>query len=171
MLATSLDAISFPAASLARLYRERGDMENCYDELKNQWGWNGYVTKRLGPTRLMSCLVALFYNWWHLYLRLHDGAHHREAITSRPALMSAVARQTTHSGQRTVRIALVHEKADAIATLVTFVSNYLCDFSRITEQWTWEDRWTTLLTRIWRFWLGGKWLSGVPPAAHRLLIG
>jgi Transposase DDE domain group 1 len=171
VLVTSLDAVDFPAASIARLYHERGDMENCYDELKNQWGWNGYVTQRLGPTRLMSQLVALFYNWWHLYTRLHDAGHHREAITSRPALMTAVARQTQSGGRRTVRIGRLHAKASAIVELVTLVSNYLREFSRIAEGWTWQERWETLLTRIWRHWLGGKWLSGVPPSAVPLLTG
>jgi hypothetical protein len=171
VLVTSLDAVNFPTISMARLYRERGDMENNYDELKNQWGWNGYVTQRLGPTRLMANLVALFYNWWHLYARLLESDHHREAITSRPALMNAVARQTSHAGQQTVKIGLVHEKADEIVELVTLVSNYLCVFKAITEQWTAEERWETLLTRIWRHWLGGKWLSGVPPSALPLLSG
>ena len=51
-----------------RLYRERADAENVYDELKNQWGWNGFTTRKLAPCRLMANLVALVYNWWHLYV-------------------------------------------------------------------------------------------------------
>ena len=30
---------------LAQHYRDRADMENVFDELKNQWGWGGYTTK------------------------------------------------------------------------------------------------------------------------------
>jgi hypothetical protein len=41
VLVTSLDLVTFPALCMARLYRERADAENIYDELKNQWGWNG----------------------------------------------------------------------------------------------------------------------------------
>jgi hypothetical protein len=26
------------------LYRDRGDCENAFDELKNQWGWGGFTT-------------------------------------------------------------------------------------------------------------------------------
>ena len=46
---------------MARLYRERADAENVYDELKNQWGRAGYVTQKLAPCRLMANLIALLY--------------------------------------------------------------------------------------------------------------
>lgn len=51
VLVTSLDAGAYPAACIPRIYRERGDCENNYDELKNQWGWNGYTTQKLAPCR------------------------------------------------------------------------------------------------------------------------
>jgi len=35
------------------LYRQRADVENAYDELKNQWGWGGFTTRDLG-----RCQVA-----------------------------------------------------------------------------------------------------------------
>lgn len=38
VLVTSLDPHAYPAIAMARLYRERADAENVYDELKNQWG-------------------------------------------------------------------------------------------------------------------------------------
>src|SRR4029077_20337574 len=44
VLVTTLDPMAFPAETNARLYRERADAENIYDELKNQWGWNGFTT-------------------------------------------------------------------------------------------------------------------------------
>jgi hypothetical protein len=59
VLVTTLDPRAYPAISLARLYRERADAENIYDELKNQWGWNGFPTRALAPCRLMANLVAL----------------------------------------------------------------------------------------------------------------
>ena len=30
--------------TLAALYREHGDAENSFDELKNQWSWAGFTT-------------------------------------------------------------------------------------------------------------------------------
>ncbi len=62
VLVTSLDEVTFPLQCMARLYRERGDAENVYDELKNQWGWGGYTSKRLGLCRIAALLVAVVYN-------------------------------------------------------------------------------------------------------------
>ncbi len=171
VLVTTLDPVAYPARALARLYRERTDAENVYDELKNQWGWNGYTTQKLKPCRFMANLVALVYNWWHLYARLHDGAHHREAITSRPALLGGVARLTRHGGQRTVKVSLQHEKRAEIVQSITHVSNTLGRFHTIAERWTIEQRWILLLTHIFRHWLGGKWLGELPADAERLLSG
>lgn len=33
-----------PMATLAQHYRDRADVENIFDELKNQWGWGGLPT-------------------------------------------------------------------------------------------------------------------------------
>ena len=58
--------------SFGQLYRDRGDGENVFDELKNQWGWGGFVTHDLARCRLAARLVALFYDWWNIFTR--DGA-------------------------------------------------------------------------------------------------
>ena len=171
VLVTSLDALAWPTLAMPRLYRERGDAENCFDELKNQWGWNGYLTRKLSPCRLMANLIALIYNWWNLYVRFYDAEHHREAITSRPALMQGVARQVQSGGQRTVKISILHEKGEAIVRAVSLISKQLHEFMRIAERWTIAQRWAFLLTRLLRCWLGGKWLEGVPSEAAPLLSG
>jgi hypothetical protein len=171
VLATSLDPIAYPTTAMPRLYRERADAENVYDELKNQWGWAGYVTQKLAPCRLMANLIALIYNWWHLYARMHDGDHHREAITSRPALLNGVARLTQHSGQKTIKVNLQHENRADIQQSILAISNTLQRLNAITEQWTVNQRWTLLLTYIFRRWLGGKWLGELPPQAALFLSG
>ncbi len=171
VLVTSLDEKAFPAQGMPRHYRDRADAENNYDELKNQWGWNGFTSRKLKPCRLMANLVALFYNWWNLYVRFYDAEHHREAIRSRPMLMAGVGRQTQSGGRRTVRVSLVHEKGSCIARAVTQISNELQQILSITERWTSEERWTLLLTRLLRHWLGGKWLGGLPAGAEILLSG
>ena len=86
------------------MYRDRADCENVFDELKNQWGWGGFTTQDLKRCRLLAGTVALIYNWWSLFVRLADPDHHREAITSRPLLLSAIARRTQHAGQVTLTI-------------------------------------------------------------------
>jgi hypothetical protein len=171
VLVSSLDAQAFPAQVIPKHYRDRADAENCFDELKNQWGWNGFTSRRLSPSRLMANLVALFYNWWNLYLRFYDEEHHREAIRTRPMLMSGVGRQIQSGGRRTVKVSVLHEKGNLIAQAVTNISNELHRIRAITERWTVEQRWTLLLTRLLRRWLGGKWLPGLPADAELLLSG
>jgi hypothetical protein len=90
-LVTSLDD---EILTLGQLYRDRADAENVFDELKNQWGWDGFTTQDLSRCRLLAGTVALVYNWWSLFARLADPERHREAITARPLLLSAVARRT-----------------------------------------------------------------------------
>ena len=87
-----------------QLSRDRGDCENAFDELKNQWGWGGFTTHDLARCQLMARIVALAYNWWTLFGRLADPDRHHEAITSRPLMMHAIARRTEHAGRITLTI-------------------------------------------------------------------
>ena len=48
--------------TVAQLYRDRGDAENSFDELKNQWGWGGFTTQDLHRCQLTARAVALGYN-------------------------------------------------------------------------------------------------------------
>ena len=171
VLVTSLDPVAFPSIVMPKHYRDRADAENCFDELKNQWGWCGFTSRNLAPSRLMANLIALIYNWWSLYVRFYDEEHHREAIRSRPMLMAGVGRQVQSGGQRTVKVSVLHEKGDLIAQAVTQISKELHQIRAITERWHVDQRWTLLLTRILRRWLGGKWLPGLPDEAKLLLSG
>jgi hypothetical protein len=56
VLATSLVE---QVGSFGQLYRDRADGENIFDELKNQWGWGGFVTQDLARCRLKARMVAL----------------------------------------------------------------------------------------------------------------
>jgi hypothetical protein len=70
--------------TIAQLYRDRGDAENTFDEVKNQWGWGGFTTQDLARCRLSALAVALVYNWWSLFVRLGNPKARLETITSRP---------------------------------------------------------------------------------------
>lgn len=94
--------------SLGQLYRDRADAENAFDELKNQWGWGGFTTQDLHRCQLSARAVALIYNWWSLFVRLANPHSRREAITSRPWLMSSVGRKTEHAGQTTITLTGQH---------------------------------------------------------------
>ncbi|CAN5352036.1 hypothetical protein BH10PSE19_BH10PSE19_15620 [soil metagenome] len=85
--------------SITQHYCDRADSENVFDELKNQWGWSGFTPQDLKRCRFMSRAVALIYNWWNLLVRLAEPDKHLEAITSRPLLLHAVGKQTSHAGQ------------------------------------------------------------------------
>lgn len=113
VLVTNTD---YEILSLGQLYRDRADAENAFDELKNQWGWGGFTTHDLHRCQLAARAVALIYNWWSLFVRLANPEARREAMTSRPWLMSSVGRRTEHAGQTTITLTGLHahfEKARA----------------------------------------------------------
>ena len=102
---TSLDS---EILTLGQLNRDRANCENVFDELKNQWGRGCFTTRDLTRCRLLAGMIALIYNWWSLFVRLADPEHHREAITSRPLLLSAIAPRTQHAGQVTLTVSSTH---------------------------------------------------------------
>jgi hypothetical protein len=157
-LVTSADA---EILSLGQLYRDRGDAENDFDELKNQWGWGGFTTQDLKRCRLMARFVALVFNWWTLFVRLADPDRHREAITSRPLLLSAIGRQTSHAGQTTVRVRSVHGKHAWVRGALTRVAAFLEALRSIAEQLTPLERWYRILSEAFVKYLKGRQLD--PP--------
>ena len=108
--------------SIVRFYRDRGDSENNFDELKNQWGWCGYTTKDMKRNSFMARIIALIYNWWTIFTRLANPDYHYEAITSRPLLLSAIAKQTTHAGQSKITVTSTHSKSSMIIATLSNVS-------------------------------------------------
>lgn len=102
----------YAVLSLGQLYRDRADAENAFDELKNQWGWGGFTTHDLHRCQRASRAVARVYNWWSLFVRLANPQARREAITSRPWLMTAVGRRTEHAGQTTLTLTGLHTEFD-----------------------------------------------------------
>lgn len=120
--------------TIAQHYRDRGDCENCFDELKNQWGWGGFTTHDLQRCRIISRLVALIYNWWSLFVRLANPDIHHEAITSRPLMLHSVGRQTTHAGQTIVTITGTHAKASVVQTAMRELACFFKELARTAEQ-------------------------------------
>lgn len=143
--------------SISQLYRDRADSENCYDELKNQWGWGGYTTQDLKRCRFVSRMVALVYNWWSIYVRLASGKHH-EAITSRPLLLNGVARQTKHSGQTTITITTSHAKSSSVRAALQALNAFLRHIRNIAEQLHIQDRMKLIIQKAY-----ANILSFMPP--------
>jgi len=142
--------------ALAQHYRDRGDAENNFDELKNQWGWSGFTTHDLKRCQIMARIIALIYNWWSLFVRLAIPEKHAEAITSRPLLLNAVGKQTTHSGQTTVTITSMHAKAPQMRSALQAISSFLASVRNAAEQLTYPQKWLLILSRIFRHLLNGR---------------
>ncbi len=157
-LVTSLDS---EMLTLGQLYRDRADAENVFDELKNQWGWGGFTTQDLTRCRLLAATVALIYNWWSLFARLADPAHHREAITSRPLLLSAIARRTRHAGQVRLTISSTHGLRDKALHAYVRIAGFLAELRENAEQLDPLEKWYRILSEALRHFLHRRQLQ--PP--------
>ena len=116
------------------LYRQRADVENASDELKNQWGWGGFTTRDLLRCQIAARMVALVYNWWNLFVRCAQPERAREAITSRPLLLHAVGRVVQSGRQTVLRRTSHHAEAPEVQKLLTQLSAFLSGLLNAAEQ-------------------------------------
>ena len=162
VLVTNTD---YAILGLGQLYRDRADAENAFDELKNQWGWGGFTTHDLHRCQLAARTVALVYNWWSLFVRLANPKARREAITSRPWLMSSVGRRTEHAGQTTITLTGLHAHyARARAALIRVSALLQGWVIQAAEQLNPTTVWNLLCDHLKRVLAG----VGAPPT-HRFL--
>jgi hypothetical protein len=145
VLVTNTD---YTLEALGQLYRDRADCENGFDELKNQWGWGGYTTQDMERCNLSARAVALIYNWWSWYVRLAHPKTRLEAITSRPLLLSGVARLTRHAGQNRLLLTLTHVAGDRIKTMIAHIRKGLDHVLASAPQLPKPDRWPALVRYI-----------------------
>lgn len=163
VLVTNTD---YEVLSLGQLYRDRADAENAFDELKNQWGWGGFTTHDLHRCQLAARGVALIYNWWSLFVRLAHPDARREAITSRPWLMSSVGRRTEHAGQTTITLTGLHAHFEKARAALIRVSALLQGWvTEAAEQLNPATVWNLVCDHLKQI------LAAIrPPPAHRLLM-
>jgi len=145
--------------------RREWNIENIFDEMKNQWGWGGYTTHDLARCRLAARLLALFYNWWNIFVRLADPSLHREAITSRPLFLTAIATRTRHARQTTIRVTSSHAKAEPAAQALAAVAAFLRGLAKNAEQLTRLQTWRAILSRAFQAFLNGRLLRAPPRLA------
>lgn len=145
--------------TIAQLYRDRATSENHFDELKNQWGWGGFVTQDLKRSQIMARIIAQIYNWWTLFARWVNPEKHAEAITSRPLMLYGVARATQHAGQRTVRITPMHGKGKENSKKISFISSILNKIKNVAEQFSPLEIWKRVLSMIFIKFLKGRILG------------
>jgi hypothetical protein len=134
--------------TLAQLYRDRGDAENSFDELKNQWGWGGFTTKDLHRCQLTARAVALAYNWWSLFVRLAHPKARLEALTSRPLLLAGIAEKTRHARQERLTITPLHGHGERAKVLLTRVSAMLKAWHHAAEQLRLKTVWESVCDHL-----------------------
>ena len=146
--AVLVTSLSNELVSLVDLYSQRADAENIYDELKNQWGWGGFMTRDLHRCQVMARMNAIVYNWWSLFVRCAEPTRPREAITSRPLLLSAVGRLSESGNQLKVVLTSTHEEAGRVQRILTQLSGFLSGLANTAEQLDYRKRWERIWERI-----------------------
>ena len=106
-------------------------------------------------------MIALIYNWWSLFVRLADPEHHREAITSRPLLLSAIARRTQHAGEVTLTLSSTHGMQHKARRAYIRIAGFLAELRKTAEQLDTLQRWYRILSDALRYFLKGRQLE--PP--------
>ena len=96
---TNLDEKQLNAWQTLPLYAERADTENVFDELKNQWGFEGFSAKQKAVSALAARLLLLVYNLWGIFSRLMEPSKHVEAAGSRKWFM-VIAGRLVKSGRQ-----------------------------------------------------------------------
>jgi len=144
VLVTDLDA---DLSAVFHHYRDRADCENNFDEIKNQWGWGGYTTKKIKSCQFMARMIALVYNWWNLFVRLALPDKHHEAITSRPLLLSSVGRLTEHSRQKRMVITSAHGNIEKLQRAYTRLANFFNDLKAAAPQLNSDQCWCRILAK------------------------
>jgi hypothetical protein len=157
-------------SAVAQAYRDRADCENVFDEIKNQWGWAGFVTQDLRRCRIMARLIALVYNWWNIFTRLAQPDRHLEAVTSRPLLLHAVGRLVTTGRRKIVRLTSTHALADKVQMVLSRIGAFFNRLKAIAEQLSPEAIWAIILSVAFRVWLRGKGLHPVVEGNQSLLL-
>lgn len=133
---------------IGQLYRDRADCENGFDEIKNQWGWGGYSTQDMQRCALSARAVALVYNWWSWYVRLAHPKARLEAKTSRPKLLSAVGKLTSHARVNKIVLVLTHEASRQIKAMIANIHAGVEHIRHAAPQLTGHHRWYALARYI-----------------------
>jgi hypothetical protein len=149
--------------ALMQHYRERADCENNFDEIKNQWGWGGFVTQQLQTSQIMARTVALIYNWWNLFVRLAIPEKHHEAITSRPLLLSSVGRLTESGRQRRMVITSTHAQKTIIERAYMRIHTFFSWLKANAPQLSVQERWSLIVTKSMEVFTGQAPRQMLPP--------
>jgi hypothetical protein len=141
--------------------RDRVVCENNFDEIKNHWGWGDFVTQKIKPCRRVARMIALIYNWWSLFVRLFEPDKHLDAIVSRPLLLHAVGKQTSHAFHKTLRTRSTHGKESHVRKAYERITLFFNQLKAIAPQLTPIQCWYRILSEAMKKYLGDR--CYIPP--------
>jgi 2-oxoglutarate dehydrogenase complex dehydrogenase (E1) component-like enzyme len=79
-----------------------------------------------------------------------------EAITSRPLLLHAIGKETTHSGQTAIRITSTHGATSSIQQMLGRIVAFFNELKNSAEQLTTAQCWSRILSKAVEKFLGGR---------------
>lgn len=91
---------------IVELYKQRADCENVFDELKNQWGFDGFCSKTSHVTEHAARMTLITYNLWNLFSRLMEPGKHIEARTGRRWFLIIASRMVETAREKMVKISI-----------------------------------------------------------------
>src|SRR6266567_2238911 len=97
--------------------------------------------------------------------RVGDLDHRPEAITSRPLLMQAIARQTQHAGQVTLTLSSTHGDQHKARRAYLRIAGFLARLRETAEQLDPVQRWYRILSEALKRYLKGRQLDPPPRLA------
>ena len=142
-LVTDLD---LDPRAVSQLYRDRGDCENIFDEMKNHYGWGGFVTQDMKRTAIVAGLSAFVANVWNIFCRIGGDGSHKEAITTRRRLQGCVARISRHGRRNSITV-YTAGKEDA-ASAFSAIAGFLRKVTSASQLKV-EQRWQLII--YWAF--------------------
>ena len=138
----------YPLEAFGQLYWDRADCVNGFDAMQNPWGGGGYTTQDRERGNLSARAVALIHNGWSWYVRPAHPKTRLEAITSRPMLLSGVARLTQHAGQSRRLLTLSHAAGDQIKAMIANIRKGLAHVLANARQLPKPEQWRALVRYI-----------------------
>lgn len=147
--------------TISQLYRDRAGCENIFDELKNQWGWGGYVTKDILRTQITARITALVFNWWTLFCRLSNPKKHSEAITSKPLLLYSTGKRIEHARKTTIVVTPSHAKHKQAEKSLKIISKITSLFRSFSEHIDIKTKLMLMLSFIFSDFLQGRILGSI----------
>ena len=93
--------------------------------------------------------------------REHNQFCLRALTTSRPLLLHAIAKQTTHAGQTLIKVTSTHGKIGKVKLFLGRITTFFNSLKHDAEQLTGEQRWYRILSKAVEQYLQGRKLQ--PP--------